>query len=352
MDDKELKEKWRQEIENNQEAQDYFKKYNQHSISGFIDNYISSKYLAFTYADFHKNQIESNYGKWLDKAHEHLEIILQKKLFDMQCLWRAEQLVIEGLELCCEFYDWSSDVFNCPFIEPITKVELEMYQNYLLQDTNYLGLDTMDYQVYEEIKEEYINGSENDAMPEWYAYHNLYTGGSSLLLLPDIRGEKEEFYKTFVREKNKKKYADDIEKGITTPYDTRPHLSSYPKENFLEFAKIADTKETIKQFKNFIEVDKNHNDWLEDILHAMENIDEYIPIEAHHDYKEAIKIAYHKYQNKKIIEHLPMAFENYLFSKNMGVDTICKQKFYLKEQVAQMIYDGREMNGEPRDLNF
>ena len=41
--------------------------------------------------------------KWIDSTFRHFEIILQKKLCDAQCLWRAEMTEYDGVKLWADF---------------------------------------------------------------------------------------------------------------------------------------------------------------------------------------------------------------------------------------------------------
>ncbi|NJM80760.1 MAG: hypothetical protein HC854_16210, partial [Flavobacterium sp.] len=51
LDEKELKIKWRKEMEQNEAIQKYFKSYKETSINSFIDDYLNKKYLWFRFGD-------------------------------------------------------------------------------------------------------------------------------------------------------------------------------------------------------------------------------------------------------------------------------------------------------------
>ena len=86
VEEKQLKQKWRMEIEKSEAIQDYFQLYNSISIPTFIDWYLTTKYLAYKHKTFYAEKVERMRTQWIDEAHQHLEAILQKKLFDLQCL--------------------------------------------------------------------------------------------------------------------------------------------------------------------------------------------------------------------------------------------------------------------------
>ena len=114
--EKALKIKWRKEIMENEAAQKYFEGYLPSSIESFIKDYLVKKYIAFKHKDLYARQLEKNRTRWIDEANEHLKPILQKKLFDLQCLWRAEQINLEGIEIAFDFSVVQQDIFNCSFI--------------------------------------------------------------------------------------------------------------------------------------------------------------------------------------------------------------------------------------------
>jgi hypothetical protein len=47
--------------------------------------------------------MEDDSIKWIGLASKYLEIIQQKKLFDIQCLWRAEKLELKEISICYQF---------------------------------------------------------------------------------------------------------------------------------------------------------------------------------------------------------------------------------------------------------
>lgn len=357
LEEKQLKIKWKKEIEENQSIQNYFKGYNPDGIDTFVNMYLAEKYLAHNHADFYEKQIEKKRTQWIDLANEHLECILQKKLFDLQCLWRAEQIKIDEILICFDFEMWGRDIFNCPFLEPINNDDIKLYQNFLNSgqaDRN----SYYEWQDYDSLREEYISGDGDSTIPEWYEYHNLRTGNSSLFLLSNSRGEKEEFYTNLVNAKSREECE---KKQLENPisFDKKPYLS-YGDNQVLElFSKTFENTEDNKKFKNYQEynVRNTSGDSTDELIWAMADVDEYISIESHYDYKQALEMAYNKYFLGKIAEHLPIAHQQYVFNRNMSL-TIKKKddqdNFYLtlRNDYHQKILKGREMNGEPRDFDF
>ena len=358
LKEKELKIKWHKEISENPSMQKFLSGYNERSVKSFIDNYIFKKHQAFKWEDYYSRKAEERRDKWINLAHEHLEIILHKKLFDLQCLWRAEQITLEGVEICYDFECWRDDIINCPFIEPLTEQDIALYQSFLNQSDDYYEFDKYAAQDYDDLKEEYTSTEEDEdcMMPEWYEFHNSRTGNGSLLLLPDIRGEKEEFYMDLFRKKNAEEHKATMAATPPKPIDQRPSISSYEEKDFMFFVETFEDRETQIKIRNYNEdckIRDNQDIEYDMLVHRMIEEDEYIPIEAHYDFREALKKAHAKFENKKIAEHLPMAHEQYLFNKKMGFLVDAKKSMI---DIRRIFYDsilgGRALNGEPRNFDF
>ncbi|NHN24562.1 hypothetical protein FIA58_002640 [Flavobacterium jejuense] len=357
LDEKELKIKWRKEIEQNEAIQAYFKGYQESSISSFINDYLQKKYMWFRFGDMYKKMADDHRSQWIELAHDHLEIILQKKLFDLQCLWRAEQIKVEGVEICFDFVIWQNDILNCPFLEPLTASDIEMYQEYLLSEEaeliDYCSGD--EWQDYEERKAGYLN-PEGDylEMPEWYEFHNQRTGNTNLFLLPDIRGEKENFYSDLYF-KNKEKEKEKKEQPVNTPTDYKPSLVGYDHEVVSFFVKTFETKDIQSKYKHYEESNSiQDNMYYEDLIREMIEAKENIPIRANEDFREALVLAHNEYRCKKVADHLPLAFEQYLFNIKMGFSVGGEDLFYtgLRDNYLQRLIEGRVLNGEEPNLDF
>ncbi len=78
LNEKEIKIKWRKELEQNEAVQNYFEGFKETSISTFIDHYLNQKYFWFQFGDMYKEIADEQRSQWIELAHDHLEIILQK----------------------------------------------------------------------------------------------------------------------------------------------------------------------------------------------------------------------------------------------------------------------------------
>lgn len=347
------------ELATEERFQKYFEGFNSESVKSFITSYAQKKAYWYRFGNFWIEQNEAEDLQWINEAEIHLSYIQQKKLFDAQCLWRAEKITIPEVEICFDFEMWERDVMNCPFIEPVNENEVELYVQYLSQNNVDLELGWMEsWQDYHEIKEAYNDVSDTRNFPEWYDFYNGRMGTSTYMLLPDIRGEKEEFYDGLSREKEKPE-RDAKQKEWDRIRDKRPHLKSiYDKELLEYFVRTFDNKQT----QEYFEADKRYNrvsgdeESLQEDIDFLLKADEPIAISGHHDWKEAVHKTAEQYRLKKIAEYLPAAFEQYQLNLSMGIlpsNKEARQNYDTIRKIwADYILNGREINGEPRDFNF
>ena len=293
--------------------------------------------------------------KFKDEGEICLKQILQKKLFDLQCQWRAEQIKLPGVESKFDFLNWEQNIFNCPFLEPITQRELEVYIAYM-QSSNYDADSFYGWQNYEDIKGFYNDAEEDDDnSPDWYIFYDNQMGGNKgLLLLPDIRGEKEKKYMEFAYAEQNKVIAQ------LPPPDPRPHLNinyDYPKlRKFL--IEVDGDKEVLPAFDLWVSRREKADSWEKEeadrAFRLLEDADEPFPIYGEHtDWKLALIATANQYKKLKTIKALPAVYDEYLFRKQSGIAyPPPENNLGLWDNLKEMVLKGRELAGEPRDFNF
>jgi hypothetical protein len=350
---KELLLQWRKELDENNDINPFFEPYREGSKKDFLDAYIDKKYLWHKYGDFYQRHYEARAEYWINEAHNQLEAILQKKMFDLQCLWRAEQVSIKEIEICFDFDIWEKEVINCPFLDLITEEEIDMYIGFLTQENLELNdIEFDDWQNYDNIKEANKNIEESHSMPEWYDYHNSRTGNGMLLLMGDIRGEKEEFYMNLVRENERKKNPKPVETSQPFTY------FNYFDEEIIKFFVTTFDDETTQ--KNYFQYSKLYlggdNDAMHyyNLLEELNDLHDTVPVPSHYDFRQALEKGHNRYYLNKIAEHLPIAYEQYLFNKKMGLSFETKKNtmINLRHFYTESLLKGRLLNGEEPNLNF
>lgn len=363
---KKLEKQFQDEVENSDAAKEFFKQFTPSSVNIFISSFARQKASlaqAYEYYERLYNEKETMELGFQNKAEEMLEIILQKKLFNMQLLWRAGKLNIEGIDIAYDFQFWESNIGSCPFVAPIEEHEVEILKDFLLQSNDYeemLEISYTSWQDYDSIMKKDENGLPND-MPAWYDFYDMRMGTGALLILPDIKGDKEEFYLNCYRDSMRK---ENPSTTPATPADPRPYLTGIGQE-FNRFVNAYETDAYfIELFKYYDFANTIRNDRLEDevtmAIDTLTNADRPVYISSRLKWDEAILEAANKYKTTKIAEALDFAYEEYVLRKELGIsgnqttaeilannhrDTIC-------QLFRKGILNGRKFCGEPEDFNY
>jgi hypothetical protein len=358
----EAEEQIRKDIAENVAMQAYFKKFSEYQVDMFLSSYVSYKKLWLDYAGNYITDQEDAPLRWVNKASDHLAIIQQKKLFDMQCLWRAEQMELPGVTLCVDFRVWEYDILNCPFLEPISREDIDLYAQYLLHEnpeTNEWWGGEEEWQEHSEIIEAYNTNNENRNFPDWYDFYNGRRGTGVYMTLPDIRGQKEEVYEDIARKYQQEEREKDPARVEPVPYDPAKSLSYYDTNQREWFVKTFETKQVQELYAAWEWKNRNNNmeEELEYYIDVLMDADEPVPMPANYNWQDAIKQAANSFVNKKTAEALPEAWEQYLMKKQMNIafnkeDSMHKTFLQLKEFYRDLFILGRKLSGEPEDLNF
>jgi len=356
---------FKEELQKNETLKTFLENVYPTSRESFISEYAHAKVRWIEYGPQHVEWNLRDDLQWLNDSTKRIGEIQQKKLFDLQCQWRAEKVEIKEIRITYDFYYWEKHILDCPFLSPVTREEVNLYTQYLRSSNFEKELGWLQrWQDYNEIKDAY--NSEEDNLPEWYEFHNGRTGASSFLLLPDVRGDKEEFYLSLWREEahgkaeKAKKEAAELKElteaaGISLPLnESLPSLDYYKHGWLTWFVSTFEDKETQKVFEQYGGERNYHSDYdefVEQDLRMLRDAEEQVPIEAWYDWKEAIHRTAHKYMTEKIIETLPLAFEQYCINLDLKIP-FSELKPDDNKWYGESILRGRELNGEPRDFNF
>jgi len=181
--------------------QEYFSKFDEKSVRQFIQSYSMRKAQYLQYSPQFLREQEQNVNDDLENAMELLWEIQQKKLFNLQCLWRADKIHIPGIEVTYDFIYWEKNISECPFIEAVTNEEVNLYIEYVNSDFYSEPHPLSSWQDFEGFRKEPY---EDDfvALPSWYTFYDNHMGTEELLNMPDIRGEKEKQYLPSNNQKN------------------------------------------------------------------------------------------------------------------------------------------------------
>jgi hypothetical protein len=350
------------ELNNSPQIKELKLKYSLPSVENFIAYYAAEKFRILNWGPQHAQWHEEEDLIWMEKANECIKEIQHKKLFDLQCMWRAEMLDLEGIELCMDFTFWESDILNCPLVPPVTEEEVDLYIGYLL--SNNCDIDDWGFtrwQDYDQIKEAYNNDDADVDFPEWYDFYNGRMGTGVYMLYPDTRGESETYYvrlyhqhqyKKLVKEKAKRKQLAENQQQL-------PPLLLADKEQLRWFVTTFEDKETLElaEFANaFRSLDDYNWEWNNDkqlLYDASENV----PVLPHYDWREALHRSANLYRRMKISEALPLAHQSYLLRIHSGIPFEHERshrdfeewKSHMRNKLKDQIKQGKLLNGELPD---
>jgi len=363
---KKLEKQFEEEVANSDAAKEYFKKFSPDSISSFIASYARQKAsLAQSYEYYERlyHEKETMELSFQNKAEEMLELILQKKLFNMQLLWRAGKLDIDGIDIAYDFEFWESNISSCPFVAPIEEHEVEILKDFLLHSNDYDEMLEHSYtslQDYDSIMEKDENGLPDD-MPAWYDFYDMRMGTGALLILPNLKGAKEDYYMECSRKALQK---DKPPATVPAPVEQRPYLYGFGEEQ-TKFVNACETDAYfVELFKYYDFANTKRDDRLEDeitmAIETLTNADRPVYMSSHLLWDKAILEAANKYTATKIAEALDSAYEEYLLRRDLGISgnqTIAEiHANNFRDDICQLyrrgILNGRKFCGEPEDFNY
>ncbi len=340
-------ERMAEEMSKDERYKTYFEQYNVSSVASFLKRYANHKANLEVYGDYTKYQEERTLSEYQDDAWERLKEIQLKKLFDLECQWRAEQVTgLQGIEVTKDFKRISKKILDYDDISRISKEDILFYQNFLRrkqQDIMYSSMYAV-YPYYESLKMDYVQEI------DYFDYHNKQTG-NQYILLPDIRGQKEmEYIKLSREEKNN----DDSSEKVK---EEKPYISA-TDEDLIKFGEQFGDKKTVNFIKDWWKWLRETPDpvfsWAFEYLRDISP--ETVPVDAGADWKEALYFAAINHKNAMVADILPTIHEEYLMKKNSGIQlTQEKEESYSFDNSTwwkEHILIGREKNGEPRDFNF
>lgn len=363
-----LEQQFLEELKQNPKVEEFLKPYHPSSTESFLKYYAHWKCLLISGSKYRMDEIEKGPElRYRSETEDAYKAILLKKLFNISILWRANQIELPGIEITWDLHYWEDNVLDCPFIEPVTAREIEVMQRYLRDEQciiNRYGASFTDFSL-NELMDRDEEGNFED-MPEWFSFYDTYMGTGKLLLLPDIRGEREEFYRSVnFREQEEKRKADP-NYTPPTPYNPLPFLSDYSEEDRYKLARLVeddifqklflyDYEEAAAQRKAEEAAGGVYD--IEDIVMYLKKIPNPPPVRSGVSWREALVHCWQDYICDIVCEDLPLIWDEYKFLKETGLTQKKPRKKVdhwndLSNSVKKQILDGRALCGEPRDFNF
>ena len=322
-----------------------YAQYNSKSIDSFIKEYAKKKHELFLNREKYLESYETHRTQFINTAEEYIDMILQKKLFNLQCKWQAGLIDLPLIDISRDFEYMEKDIRNCPLIAPITPEEIELCIQFLNEEIDYSNGGSPPYsdswQCYEEFKNQLLyddyqdNVADGDMpvefpkniycsdLPDFYLFFDTYQNTAGLLRLPDIRAQNERLYlKEGYRLKREQEVEADKASGKWVapkphdPNDDLPYLYSFSNEldTFIEASEDEGTKEVFNLYDNFM--GKGHysgrNESVTDAVYFLQEFNQDIAIEAASDWRDAIILTARRFKQQKIAEVLPYAYATYM----------------------------------------
>jgi hypothetical protein len=335
--------------------QAFFEQYDENSVVEFIKNYAEDKHEWHTDKNNIYGSADCRRTQFLSSAERFLEFILQKKMFNLQCLWRAELIDLPFIENTYDFKYFSNDILNCPFIEPITEEEIEVGIRFLMESEAEIDPDYPDWQNYGNFKiweielemGEEIDKSDGKApyygiaeeMPPFYTFYDTYMKTGHLFNLPDIRWIKEKYYLDAVRAENQRKHEKEkVTQDPKPPY--KPSLYHFYKDEFMAACEDPVTQELygfVQEAARLYRYDEFSNDL--EFLMELRNMGEEIALVPHTDWYQGVADTVRHVRNKKTADMLPYAHQTYLLEFED-----CDWETLQAQRVARFQFDEESYN--------
>lgn len=357
-----LQDQFYAEISSDPRAEEFLKAFHPSSAAPFFRHYAFRKRMLVSLSAFKMQEAETRELRYRDETEDALRAILQKKLFNTELLWRAEQLDIPGIRCSMDFYRWEREPKGCPFIDPVSEEEIEAMQDFLLSEDCSLQRGAYGISLHSllDIRRDEDEESGWQGMPEWFEYYDSRFGTGHLLLLPDLRGGKEDYYRDlyFAEQREQRETSGDI----SAPREQRPFMQFYDLQ--YHYALAEQVEDDIfrhlfyhewQQEADRLKAEKASGVYeIDEIILKLENVPDPPPVRGGVSWREALVLCWQDYMKRTISEDLPLVWEEYKFYRETGLDLASEPEDEqgLGDMVAEQILRGRELAGEPRNFDF
>lgn len=357
-----LEKSFYEELKTNPDYLPFFKNYRAETIDDFCMSYASHKRRLIEYYETCKNlaetPLELNYRS---QAEEVFEMILQKKLFNLQLLWRAEEITHPELKLSIDFLFWEDNIKYASFLDEVTQEEVNALKDFLSYNYFHDHVEGSNglWQKYDQFMGE-KEDDEREDMPEWYKVYDNRFGTFTLLLKPDVRGAKEDKYRHLYSQWKRTQPLP----VIKNPYVAPPPYLFANLETLSIFINMFEHDYLQQAQKNHVKVegdpfDRTYEDeQLQWAINVLKEAKPDIKLKEDLVWNEAIIEGARRYENEMVIKELQTVYEDYLMQREMkiGVQSRDKKKeyddYFLRPIVTEQILKGRSLAGELEDLDF
>jgi hypothetical protein len=301
------------ELYSNASYWEFFDTFSEESVHDFIPDYAARKAWYLLNGPLLLRKKEREQFRFRDLAEKCFWEIQQKKLFNLQCEWRAGLAEPEGVRVTRDFYCLEKKIRNLDLLSPVTADEVCMYIDYLKSGLYAEKKWYVNWQDYDTFR----NCGENSGdIPAWYQFHDQKTGSGYLALLPDRKGEEEMKCMQALRD-NSTEAAGDMMAGhdglkpeLAGNYETIEFfISTFESRKLLSWFRAAEKKPT----------DQDAEAQLQDAWRILNLAEKPVKLPDAADWKEAVIKGAFQYKTSQIAMHIPLIFEEYLLRMRSGI---------------------------------
>jgi hypothetical protein len=290
----------------------FYENYDKTSIEKFIKDYSEKKAQWYKYKDDLLSKADNERTQFFKDAELFLTIILQKKLFNLQCLWRARQIELPFVEYTTDFEYFGKHILECPFLDPISEKEIEVAISFLKKHEEHAPFHWDKWQAYDEFKNCQYKFDKDRIAREGDSDDIEFMDTGGLFELPDVRYQEEKYYQNIWREEYARVLKAEKDPNAK-PYVYIPSLYGYMPEVFVEGVEDPVTIDLFQAENNRISRDDAYDLKIDmEFLLTLRNRGETIAFVEDEDWYEAIKRTIKKVTQNKIAEFLPYVYDAYL----------------------------------------
>ncbi len=361
-----LEKRFMEELLQDEKLLPYLEKFRGEKPEQFAKQYAQRKahvIQAYKYYIQRMNEEEIDERDYQDSARKALEALLHKKLFNMEQLWRANKIKIEGIDVTLDFHRESNEIMDCSILPPVTEFEVDLLKEFLLtSDDRYDDLKECTHtNRYETLRSKDENG-DYEYMPEFFMFYDNRMGTGNLLLLPDIRGEKEHAYVQAAHAEERKNKPAEPPRP-TPPMDNRPIFNIFSKD-VANAGRVFETDKCIQylldsyalSYEKESKLPESYQ--LEAAIETLLKAKRPIYFDSKKIWYEALLTAEYRYENQRTAEHLDHVVAEYRMMRDLGMksdnDGEMMYDFYRKivPQLRELVLKGRRAMGEPENFDY
>ncbi len=366
----------------------------------FLEHYAEQRAKYLVDGPGWRDRAERRAQALRQQADERLWHIQHRKLFLLQCQWRAEQVTLppDWIQVSLDFEVATHRVHECPFLDPITPDEVDQYCAYLrseeCQDLETYVPIVNGWQFYDKYRlwrEAQERGEDPVAAalgpgweerprffisadlslwryPEWYAWCDDHVPGLNWLLLPDVRGPKEAYYAQLGEETAPRPAPPPPVAPADPPTPRLPRLDSDDPTMIETLLRRFEPPEMLQYYRalDYSTTEPEHRDRLDRqaraAVDALENVAEPLALLAAPDWRVAIHRTWDAYRREQMVRAVRAAYAAYGRREQAGLPhpPPSERGTSTYQQIAQRyaehhraaILNGRQAAGEPADFDF